>query len=463
RSIITDDSDDNQLSYGNNLNHEESVNFVSTLSQYRQRMEHSHYLKLFKLSLKRNSSQVYCEFCQLLVPVARVLIERNQSQHIENVAITFCKEFKLIDESVCIGAVHEYKDAVIQVVGLSKLTSKQLCALAFGCEQQSQIPALNWNVTFPNVPKPPVSPPQPPAPGAPKMRILHISDIHIDFAYRPQSLAECSQPLCCRYGTPAPGHIGAGFWGDYRNCDLPLWTAEEILKYIAEMEEFDIIYHTGDLPSHNVWNQSRADQLYAIETITNLLKKYFPNKVFYSAVGNHETAPCNLYPTPLIETDNITWLYTSLADHWIQLGLPEETRASILRGAFYTTLIHSGLRLISLNMNYCSTENYWLFINSTDPLDQLQWLVNWLQYAEDNNEKVHIIAHHPPRSCLESFSWNFYRIVNRYENTIAGQFYGHAHNDEFIMFYDEVDKTRPVSMAYVTPSLTTASFLNPGY
>ncbi|CAF1435966.1 unnamed protein product [Didymodactylos carnosus] len=89
--------------------------------------------------------------------------------------------------------------------------------------------------------------------------------------------------------------------------------------------------------------------------------------------------------------------------------------------------------------------------------------MNWLQYAEDNNEKVHIIGHHPPSSCLESFSWNFYKIVNRYENTIAGQFYGHTHNDEIIMFYDEINKTRPVSMAYLTPSLTPQSFLNPGY
>ena len=40
-------------------------------------------------------------------------------------------------------------------------------------------------------------------------------------------------------------------------------------------------------------------------------------------------------------------------------------------------------------------------------------LVNWLQYAEDHSEKVHLIGHHPPRSCMASFGWNFYKIVNR--------------------------------------------------
>ena len=85
-------------------------------------------------------------------------------------------------------------------------------------------------------------------------------------------------------------------------------------------------------------------------------------------------APCNLFPTPNIQSDNITWLYEALADSWIKLGLPEDTRESITRGGFYTTLVRPGLRMISLNMNYCAPENYWLFINATDPLGQLQWV-----------------------------------------------------------------------------------------
>jgi len=122
-----------------------------------------------------------------------------------------------------------------------------------------------------------------------------------------------------------------------------------------------------------------------------LLATTFPNKTFYPAVGNHEAgivlcfylfltlsisfiAPCNLFPTPIIRSDNISWLYEALADSWLKLGLPSDTRESILRGAFYTTIVRPGLRLISLNMNYCAPENYWLFINATDPLDQLQWV-----------------------------------------------------------------------------------------
>jgi sphingomyelin phosphodiesterase len=156
-------------------------------------------------------------------------------------------------------------------------------------------------------------------------------------------------------------------------------------------------------------------------------------------------------------------------------------------GAFYTIKLISNLRVVSLNTNYCPKENFWLIINSTDPNKQLEWLGNVLQLSEDNNEKVresyafrliyeefcynninqkfkvHIIGHIDPSKCLESWSKNYYRIINRYESTIAGQFFGHTHKDEIKIYYDLNNKTRPVSVAYLAGSVTTASYLNPSY
>jgi sphingomyelin phosphodiesterase len=45
-----------------------------------------------------------------------------------------------------------------------------------------------------------------------------------------------------------------------------------------------------------------------------------------------------------------------------------------------------------------------------------------------------------------------YKHIDRYENTIAGQFYGHAHSEELMVFYDEIDKQRPVSMVRMSLS-----------
>lgn len=115
-----------------------------------------------------------------------------------------------------------------------------------------------------------------------------------------------------------------------------------------------------------------------------------------------------------------------------------KTSTSLRNGAFYTTLVRPGLRLISLNMNLCYNLNFWLLENSRDPLAELQWLINELHAAELANEKVHIIGHIPPGEddCLKTWSHNYYEVIARFENTVTAQFFGHTHYDEFEVFYD---------------------------
>ena len=36
------------------------------------------------------------------------------------------------------------------------------------------------------------------------------------------------------------------------------------------------------------------------------------------------------------------------------------------------------------------------------------------------------------------------KYLFRYESTIVGQFFGHTHNDEFEIFYDEEDSSRAI-------------------
>jgi len=68
---------------------------------------------------------------------------------------------------------------------------------------------------------------------------------------------------------------------------------------------------------------------------------------------------------------------------------------------------------------------------------------------------VHIIGHISPGStCLKEWSANFYNIVNRYESTITGLFYGHTHQDSFTMFYENGAVIDPTHVAYIGPSVT---------
>ena len=63
--------------------------------------------------------------------------------------------------------------------------------------------------------------------------------------------------------------------------------------------------------------------------------------------------------------------------------------------------------------------------------------------------------------------YNFVKIIIklyfRYESTIAAQFFGHTHYDEFELFYDTTDLGRALSVAYIGPSVSPYYDLNPGY
>ena len=50
-----------------------------------------------------------------------------------------------------------------------------------------------------------------------------------------------------------------------------------------------------------------------------------------------------------------------------------------------------------------------------------------------------------------------------FANTVTGQFYGHTHNDEFTIFYDYETNQIPINVAFVTPSVTTFTGLNPSF
>ena len=131
-------------------------------------------------------------------------------------------------------------------------------------------------------------------PDSPVTRILHLSDIHIDLEYTEGLNAECGEPLCCRppNNSSLPGRL-AGHWGD-RNCDLPLWTANNLFEHLAKhKDDFDWVYWTGDLPAHNVWNQTRLQQLELLRILTVQMEFYLGDKMIYPTLGNHESAPVN--------------------------------------------------------------------------------------------------------------------------------------------------------------------------
>ncbi|GAB1600640.1 sphingomyelin phosphodiesterase-like [Argonauta hians] len=414
-----------------------------------------------------------CIACESAVSLFRRILKKNpQSAVIGQLIKEACIHFHIENPNVCGFVVKEFQPEVLYVLSKSNLTSKEICSIVLNiqCTEKND-PYDQWNIHLPNKPKPPVKPIPVPKNGSPKLRCLHLTDIHLDILYKEGANAKCGEPLCCREsnGTPKKSGDGAGKWGDYRNCDLPPRTLDNLFKHLQTIQhQFDYIIWTGDLPPHNIWNQSRSDQTKVINILTNYFLKYLPKKPMFPVVGNHESSPVNSFPPEFIHGNNsIHWLYAALNESWSH-WLPESTYSTISNGAFYTISPYHGFRIVSLNTNYCNNMNWWLLINMTDPNNELSWLINVLQKAEDNKEKVHIIGHIPPGTddCLKAWSNNYYKIISRYESTIAAQFFGHTHMDSYEIFYDVTNMKRPVSVAYIAGSVTPYILnqaVNPSY
>ncbi|XP_067889077.1 sphingomyelin phosphodiesterase isoform X2 [Heterodontus francisci] len=412
-----------------------------------------------------NWKNITCSACRAIFTGLDIALEFNSNlDEVAFVASKLCIRLKLAPQDICVQAVALFKHDVITAWIDSILKPSEICGLLLGVDCGHWDIYSDWNVTLPDTPKPPVIPPKSPQHGAPVTRVLFLTDIHWDKGYTPGNNPDCRDPLCCRKesGLPPQHRKGAGKWGEYSKCDLPLHTIENLLQNL-QPGHFDLVYWTGDIPAHNVWQQTRRDQLLALDTITRLLRQYLGHIPIYPSVGNHESTPVNSFPPPFIHgNESSAWLYSAMVEAWKD-WLPKEAQETLGRAGFYTVKLRPGLRLVSLNMNFCSHENFWLLVNSTDPAGQLQWLISILQDAENSGDKVHIIGHIPPGRCMKIWSWNYYRIVNRYEGTIAAQFFGHTHVDEFEVFYDEATLTRAVSVAFIAPSVTTYIDLNPGY
>ena len=79
--------------------------------------------------------------------------------------------------------------------------------------------------------------------GAATFKVLHVSDTHYDPYYQEGTNADCKEPLCCRLTNgPAPNAAAAaGRWGDYRKCDTPKRTVDNMLTHISTTHPVSIL------------------------------------------------------------------------------------------------------------------------------------------------------------------------------------------------------------------------------
>lgn len=286
---------------------------------------------------------------------------------------------------------------------------------------------------------------------------LQMSDIHVDLKYTVGANSACGEPLCCRtFDGIAPNGSGAAYYGDY-NCDTPLQTVESLFYHISALNPPpDFILYTGDDPPHDIWEQSRDGNLLAITTLFSYMAKYFPDIPVLPTLGNHESFPVNQYEGPPADS----WLYDPVASAWTP-WLCDDAQDTIKYGGYYSCRARPGLRVISLNTNLWMSGNYWLNANLSDFAHQLDWLNDTLHQAEKLNERVMIIGHACSNDWFDDFSLPYLALVERFQNTIANQFFGHSHTSSFKLYFDNKTGTVPINVGYISGSVTPYTSLNP--
>ncbi|KAF5270328.1 hypothetical protein FQR65_LT05516 [Abscondita terminalis] len=422
---------------------------------------------LFVTNNEAEKNDVLCSVCRIVSGVAlKARRDGFNRESLGNFSKEMCVLLSDFGYVTCTGYIEIILDSLLYIIdNKNDLTPERICAIRFqtnNCQDSLYVP---WNIDIP--------------PGKSfflekensksAVNIIHLTDIHYDPLYEPKSEAVCNDILCCQSTTGKPSSFTneAGFWGDYRACDMPWNSVEDLLEHINHQHsEVEYVYFTGDIISHQVWNTSQEYNKYYISKMLQKLQDSFGTIPVYPILGNHESHPTDFYPPTEVTEPNLSieWLFRFLAEEWSR-WLPASTLETIRRGGYYTVLVKPGFRIIALNSNVCFTYNVWLLFNDKDPYGQLQWLSDTLLEAEKNEESVHILSHVPPgeTECFQQWSHEFRRIIERFHGIISGQFNGHTHLDELKVFLNSVNNGEVLNVAFNGGSFTTFIGFNPSY
>lgn len=326
--------------------------------------------------------------------------------------------------------------------------------------------------------------------GKKPLRVVHISDFHIDPRYTIGAEASCDQFLCCRptSNTTAVPHgqilMPAPRFGSFE-CDSPWLLANAVMHAIGtltgtkgEPETFTIF--TGDLTSHDNDDALGRDYLRYTEAAVYQLFKQYLNGPVYAAMGNHDTyqqafdIPHILGPRSV--SQQFQWNYDHLADLWQTEGWIDEQTAEAAKKTYSAYSVHTkqGLKIITLNTDFWYNDNDLNCINATNPdmSSMLRFLTDELQEAEDAGERVWIVGHvllgwsatnsYPGPSDL------FYQIVDRFSpHVIANIFMGHIHDEVRYLYYANngtvMNENTAVATTWVGGSVTPLAGLNSGF
>ncbi|KIJ21978.1 hypothetical protein PAXINDRAFT_124362 [Paxillus involutus ATCC 200175] len=430
-----------------------------------------------------------CARCQASLEVAKFLALSAPDQG-SNFAVTLCEYFN--HSTTCEAtygplALGPILTQVLSYADVGGYDGQLLCAEYLGlCSYPPTLP-LNTTGWFAK-PKPNPLPP-PKHPSGERLKVLHLSDLHIDPRYANGAEANCTSGLCCRENAynlhslqtpllPAP-RFG------YFLCDSPYSLITATLEAIpplagTETTGFDFTLFTGDMLAHDPENQqSRAFNEYSEVVLFDLFKRMLGPGPVYATLGNHDSCLPDLASPYSLGGElgqQFGWLYDHVTALWEQKGWLSAASVETSRAHYAAYMVKraDGLRIISLNTNLWYRSNYFNYINASDPdtSGMMRFLTDELQDAEDAGDRVWIIGHvvsgWDGSNSLSNPTNLFYQIVDRFSpHVIANVFWGHTHEDQVSIFYSNngtvMNTETAQTLSWTGPSVTPLTNLNSGF
>lgn len=184
-----------------------------------------------------------CGACQSVVSQFLEMrrVELLSVQAMKNLALEMCVDFEIQSEEVCHGIIEFNAPSIAFIVdNRPELTADTVCKLLLdigNCLNPIKEDQLDFVVEIDNTSISAAAK----ARDATKekldeLKIVHVSDIHLDFKYTVGAFTDCDEFACCREVDVNENDTEsvAGVWGDYRSCDTPVNAVENAFKQIKK-------------------------------------------------------------------------------------------------------------------------------------------------------------------------------------------------------------------------------------
>ncbi|KAK4575042.1 hypothetical protein LTR86_000894 [Recurvomyces mirabilis] len=428
----------------------------------------------------KNASGANCQQCKTIM-VGLQQAMRVQQELLAEISYPICNGLSaVLPVPICVGLFQIASTDVGATIPAMNVTGDDgslLCAYMFGVCPLPSPPPVNTTALFKGKPNKPAAAPLKPSAKQP-LKVIHFSDYHLDPRVFPYT------------NTSANVALPASLFGNYL-CDTPEALATSLFRAIPKVtgfavDDFAFSIYTGDLVSHDIWELTKPYvALNELEAYQQFYNGFGPNVPVYPTLGNHDTYPhaFTAFPVDTGLPANASyplqqlWNYQNVSAAWTNYGwLSAADAQSVVNSGLgiYRTMTKEGLIIISLNSDVWYYFNIYNYINGNvaDSTGMFSILVDYLLDAEAKSQPVWLIQHvntggstsfegHPAQTDL------WYQIVDRFNNTIRGTFFGHTHADEFGVVYSNNATVKSAQTAaavgWIAQSVTPYTNLNAGF